>query len=62
MCIRDSHETDCTLEDVCACGFRLLKDGGKLSLCHRPERLAEVLACLLYTSALRHRGFRASVL
>ena len=37
------HETDCTLEDVCACGFRLLKDGGKLSLCHRPERLAEVL-------------------
>ena len=37
---------DCTLEDVCACGFRLLKDGGKLSLCHRPERLAEVLAVL----------------
>ena len=44
MCIRDRstdagratarHETDCTLEDVCACGFRLLKDGG----------------CLLYTS------------
>ena len=31
------HETDCTLEDVCACGFRLLKDGGKLSLCHRPR-------------------------
>ena len=29
-----------------ACGFRLLKDGGKLSLCHRPERLAEVLAVL----------------
>lgn len=27
-------------------GFRLLKDGGKLSLCHRPERLAEVLAVL----------------
>ena len=31
---------------LCACGFRLLKDGGKLSLCHRPERLAEVLAVL----------------
>ena len=40
------HETDCTLEDVCACGFRLLKDGGRLALCHRPERLAEVLAVL----------------
>ena len=26
--------------------FRLLKDGGRLSLCHRPERLAEVLAVL----------------
>ena len=32
--------------DVCACGFRLLKDGGRLALCHRPERLAEVLAVL----------------
>ena len=32
------HETDCTLEDVCACGFRLLKDGGRLALCHRPRR------------------------
>lgn len=40
------HETDCTLEDVCRCAFRLLKDGGKLALCHRPERLAEVLAVL----------------
>lgn len=40
------HETACTLEEVCACAFRLLKDGGKLALCHRPERLAEVLAVL----------------
>ena len=40
------HETDCTLEDVCRCAFRLLKDGGRLALCHRPERLAEVLAVL----------------
>lgn len=40
------HETACTLEDVCACAFRLLKDGGKLALCHRPERLAEVMAVL----------------
>ena len=36
----------CTLEDVCACAFRLLRDGGRLTLCHRPERLAEVLATL----------------
>ena len=36
------HEGLCTLEDVCACAFRLLRDGGRLTLCHRPERLAEV--------------------
>ena len=36
----------CTLEDVCRCASRLLKDGGRLALCHRPERLAEVLAVL----------------
>ena len=41
MCIRDS-----TLDDVCQCAFRLLKDGGRFALCHRPERLAEVLAVL----------------
>ena len=40
------HEGLCTLADVCACAFRLLRDGGKLTLCHRPERLAEVLATL----------------
>ncbi len=40
------HEGSCTLEDVCACAFRLLKDGGRLALCHRPERLAEVLAVM----------------
>lgn len=40
------HERACTLDDVCTCAYRLLKDGGRLSLCHRPERLAEVLAVL----------------
>ena len=40
------HENSCTLEDVCACAFRLLKDGGRFAMCHRPERLAEVLAGL----------------
>ena len=31
------HETDCTLEDVCRCGFRLLKDGGRLALSTGPN-------------------------
>ena len=25
------HENTCTLDDVCACAFRLLKDGGRLA-------------------------------
>ena len=37
------HENTCTLEDVCTCAFRLLKDGGRFALCHRPERLAHRL-------------------
>lgn len=40
------HENECTLEDVCACAARLLRDGGKLTLCHRPERMAEVFSVL----------------
>ena len=40
------HENTCTLDDVCQCAFRLLRDGGRFALCHRPERLAEVLAVL----------------
>ena len=40
------HENTSSPDDVCACAVRLLKDGGRLALCHRPERLAEVLAVL----------------
>lgn len=40
------HEGCCTIEDVCAAAFRLLRDGGRLAVCHRPERLAEVLAVM----------------
>ena len=40
------HEGCCTIEDVCAAAFRLLRAGGRLAVCHRPERLAEVLAVM----------------
>ena len=40
------HDADCSLEDVCSCAFRLLKDGGRFSMCFRPERLAEALELL----------------
>lgn len=37
------HETMCTIADVCRTAARLLKFGGRLCLCQRPERLADVL-------------------
>lgn len=40
------HELSCTVEDVCAAAFRLLRDGGRLCLCQRPERLADVLCAM----------------
>lgn len=40
------HENECNLGDVCACAARLLKDGGRFAICHRPARLAELIAQL----------------
>ena len=37
------HETDCTLEDIVSVSAKLLQTGGRLCLCHRPERLAELM-------------------
>ncbi len=37
------HEVKCTLEDVIRVSSQLLKQGGKLSLVHRPARLIELL-------------------
>ncbi len=40
------HETATTLSDVTAAAARLLKTGGRFCLCHRPERLPDVLQTL----------------
>ncbi|MBQ6848163.1 MAG: methyltransferase [Clostridia bacterium] len=40
------HETKCTLEDIVSVGSRLLQTGGRLCMCHRPERLAELMALM----------------
>lgn len=40
------HETLCTLEDAVTAGARLLKNGGRLCLCHRPERLTDILTLM----------------
>ena len=36
------RESGCTLSDVVSVSARLLKYGGRLCLCHRPERLSDV--------------------
>jgi tRNA1(Val) A37 N6-methylase TrmN6 len=37
------HETECTVYDVCLAAKKMLRSGGKLILCNRPERLADVI-------------------
>ncbi len=40
------HETLCTLSDVAAVSARLLRFGGRLCVCIRPERLFETMLCM----------------
>lgn len=40
------HDETCTLPELAACAARLLHDGGRFALCHRPEQLAAVCAAL----------------
>lgn len=40
------HEILCNIYDVCRAADRLLKFGGKLCLCNRPERLADVVSAM----------------
>ena len=39
-------EECCTLDQLCACAARLTKNGGRFALCHRPERLVDVVTAL----------------
>ena len=43
---RARSEECCTLEELCAAAARLVKNGGRFALCHRPERLTDVLCTL----------------
>lgn len=40
------HEILCDINDVCYAASRLLKYGGRLCLCNRPERLADVISAM----------------
>ncbi|MEG0913644.1 MAG: methyltransferase [Oscillospiraceae bacterium] len=37
------HETECTIADVALTAQKNLKEGGRLTVCYRPERLAELM-------------------
>lgn len=37
------HEVECTLEDIVSVAAKLLQTSGRLCMCHRPERLGELM-------------------
>lgn len=39
-------EEFCSLEELCMAAARLVRNGGRFALCHRPERLAELMSLL----------------
>lgn len=39
-------EETCSLNELCAAAERLVRNGGRFALCHRPERLVDVLCAL----------------
>lgn len=40
------HETFCTLEDIIKVSARILKGDGRFCVCHRPERLVDLLTLM----------------
>lgn len=40
------HEIFCSLEDIIKTAARLLNNGGTFSLCHRPERLCDIMTLM----------------
>jgi tRNA1(Val) A37 N6-methylase TrmN6 len=40
------HETMCNIRDLCKAAKKMLRSGGKLVLCNRPERLADVICAM----------------
>ncbi|HHW45615.1 MAG TPA: methyltransferase [Clostridiales bacterium] len=40
------HETECSLEDIIKTSSMLLRSTGRLCLCHRPERLTDIMVLM----------------
>ena len=50
-------EEHCTLDELCTAAARLVRNGGRVALCHRPERLADVV-CTLRACRLEPKRMR----
>lgn len=50
-------EESCSLDELCAAAGRLTKNGGRFALCHRPERLVDVM-CALRTHGLEPKRLK----
>lgn len=51
------HEILCNINDVCRAANRLLKFGGRLCLCNRPERLGDVI-CAMRANNIEPKNLR----
>lgn len=51
------HEIMCNIDDVCRCAGKLLKFGGRLCICNRPERLADVI-CSMRNNGIEPKRIR----
>lgn len=51
------HEVACTLEDIISVSAKLMQTGGRLCMCQRPERLAELI-CLMSTYKIEPKRLR----
>ena len=51
------HEIMCNIDDVCRCSSKLLKFGGRLCVCNRPERLADVI-CAMRNNGIEPKRIR----
>ncbi len=40
------HEVLCSIDDVCKSAYKMLKFGGRLCVCNRPERLSDVILAM----------------
>jgi len=51
------HETLCSLDDICKAAGYLLRFGGRLCICHRPERLCDIV-CAMRANSLEPKRLR----